>query len=88
MVYLLFQQIKKYFTESQHDNLSASINNVKPLVEILKKKNTEQISLSLFCIYLKNVCIFSVQRTDMQRSLTPQLLWGLNSSYRTEWRGL
>jgi len=35
MLYLLFQQIKIYFTESQHDNLSVSVNNVKPLVEIL-----------------------------------------------------
>ena len=40
MVCLLFQQIKIYFTESQHDNLSASINNVKPLVEILNPLKT------------------------------------------------
>jgi len=46
MLYLLFQQIKIYFTENQHDNLSASVNNVKPLVEILKKTR-------FHCFFLK-----------------------------------
>lgn len=78
---------------------SASVNNVKALVEILK---IIIIKEGYHCFVLK--CLLEIHRTilhtfekilclqrSMHRRATPvthQWRWGLNSRYRTEWRGL